>query len=256
MRVRTVVGTSIASICGLALAVAPSAGAGASTASNQAAATKSVTAAFTTLFNAKDKNKAAKEALLEDPSKYKGGLHQALRQQGRQGQPDQRPGDERDLPDRCGVRVRRLRVEMCRRDLQPGLGEDRSQPAPERVGVRHRRQRPLAGLGHDVLRSGQARRGCLLIHVAGRIRRPCAVRQPHKTARTSAHPAPSYVSLPLDRAMHSPPEPSTCPSPWPREGPIGVRPAETGKPLTWPPVLELPPIMFIMLSYSGNWPGR
>ena len=72
MRVRTVVGTSIASICGLALAVAPSAGAGASTASNQAAATKSVTAAFTTLFNAKDKNKAAKEALLEDPSKLQG----------------------------------------------------------------------------------------------------------------------------------------------------------------------------------------
>ncbi len=72
MSVKTVVGTSVASICGIALAVAPSTGAGASTASNQAAATKSVTAAFTTLFNAKDKNKAAKEALLEDSSKYKG----------------------------------------------------------------------------------------------------------------------------------------------------------------------------------------
>jgi hypothetical protein len=72
MRIKTVVGTSVASICGLALAGAPSAGAGASTTSNQAAATKSVTAAFTTLFNAKDKNKAAKEALLEDSSKYKG----------------------------------------------------------------------------------------------------------------------------------------------------------------------------------------
>lgn len=71
MRVRTVVGTGVASICGLALAVAPSAGAGASTAGSQAAATKQVTAAFTTLFNANDKNKAVKEALLEDSSSYK-----------------------------------------------------------------------------------------------------------------------------------------------------------------------------------------
>jgi hypothetical protein len=71
MRLKTVVGTSVASICGLAVAVAPSAGAGASTASNQAAATKAVTAAFTTLFNAKDKNKGAKEALLQDSSSYK-----------------------------------------------------------------------------------------------------------------------------------------------------------------------------------------
>ena len=75
MRLKTVVGTSVASICGLALAVAPSARAGASTAGSQAAATKSVTAAFTTLFNAKDKNKAAKEALLEDSSSYKGAFN-------------------------------------------------------------------------------------------------------------------------------------------------------------------------------------
>jgi hypothetical protein len=75
MRIKTVAGTGIASICGLALAAAPSAGAGASAAGNQAAATKSVTAAFTTLFNAKDTNKAAKEALLEDSSSYKGAFN-------------------------------------------------------------------------------------------------------------------------------------------------------------------------------------
>lgn len=75
MRVRSVVGTGVASMCALALAAAPSAGAGASTSSSQAAATKAVTAAFTTLFNANDKNKNAKEALLQDASTYKGAFN-------------------------------------------------------------------------------------------------------------------------------------------------------------------------------------
>jgi hypothetical protein len=54
----------------VAFAVAPSAGAGASSTGTQAA-TKQVTAAFTTLFNANDTNKAAKAALLQDSSSYK-----------------------------------------------------------------------------------------------------------------------------------------------------------------------------------------
>jgi hypothetical protein len=72
MRMKTVVGTGVAAMGSLALAVAPSTGSGASTAGNQAAATKAVTAAFTTLFNANDKNQTAKEALLQNSSSYKG----------------------------------------------------------------------------------------------------------------------------------------------------------------------------------------
>ncbi len=70
MRIRTAVGTGVASICAVVLSVAPSAGAGASTSGNQAA-TKQVTTAFTTLFNANDTNKGAKVALLQNSSTYK-----------------------------------------------------------------------------------------------------------------------------------------------------------------------------------------
>lgn len=70
VRIRTAVGTGIAAACAVVLAIAPSAGAGAATSGNQAA-TKQVTAAFTTLFNANDTNKAAKEALLQNSSSYK-----------------------------------------------------------------------------------------------------------------------------------------------------------------------------------------
>jgi hypothetical protein len=71
VRIRRTLGAGAASLCAVTLAVSPSAGAGASTASSQAAATKQVTAAFATLFNANDKNKAAKEALLQNSSSYK-----------------------------------------------------------------------------------------------------------------------------------------------------------------------------------------
>ena len=171
MRVKTVVGTSVASICGLALAVAPSTGAGASTASNQAAATKSVTAAFTTLFNAKDKNKAAKEALLEDSSKYKGAFTKLFDSKVAKANPTSAQVTNVTFPTSAACESA-VSVSKCAgRDLQPGLGEDRFEPALERVGVRHRRQRSLARLGHDVLRSGQARRRCLLSDLVGRIRR-------------------------------------------------------------------------------------
>ena len=70
VRARTAVGTAVATIFATVLAGAPSAGAGASTSGTQAA-TKQVTTAFTTLFNASDTNKAAKEALLQDSSRYK-----------------------------------------------------------------------------------------------------------------------------------------------------------------------------------------
>jgi hypothetical protein len=69
MRIKAVMGPGVALVGALALATAPSAGAGASLANSQAAATKQVTAAFTTLFNAKA-TKSAREAELQNASGY------------------------------------------------------------------------------------------------------------------------------------------------------------------------------------------
>ncbi len=69
MSIKAVVAPGVAMMGALALAAAPSAGAGASIASSQGAATKQVTAAFTTLFNAKA-TKAAREAELQNASSY------------------------------------------------------------------------------------------------------------------------------------------------------------------------------------------
>ena len=171
MRVKTIVGTSVTSICGLALGIAPSTGAGTSTASNQAAATKSVTAAFTTLFNAKDKNKAAKEALLEDSSRYKGAFNKLFASKVAKANPTSAQVTKVTFPTSAAcesaVSVSKCAAVTYNLDsAKTGL-----EPALERVGLRHRRQRPLARLGHDVLRSGQAGRGCLLNDLVGRIRR-------------------------------------------------------------------------------------
>jgi hypothetical protein len=70
--VRNVVrGIGGALACAMAVGLCTSAGvAAASTTGNQAATAK-VTTAFVTLFNANDKTAAAKEALLQDASKYK-----------------------------------------------------------------------------------------------------------------------------------------------------------------------------------------
>ena len=73
----------------------------------------------------------------------------------------------------------------------------------------------------------------------------------HQDARISAHCPPSHCCIAPEQSPARSDE-TNCLRilPWPREGPIGVQPAETGSPLTWTPVLELPPIMFIMLSYG------
>ena len=92
---------------------------------------------------------------------------------------------------------------------------------------------------HEVLCTGQARRGCLLSDPSDS---PESARPGFRTTRFSAHCAPSHVAMSLHTVPHDPAETKgQCIFPWPREGAIGVRPVETGKPLTWPPVLELPP---------------
>jgi hypothetical protein len=72
MRITTMRGIGLIVACTLTFAACGAGGAGAATAAkNKAAATRQITSAFVTIFNANDKNEKARESELQAASKYK-----------------------------------------------------------------------------------------------------------------------------------------------------------------------------------------